>query len=267
MSSITVRNLDPAIKERLRIRAAEHGHSMEAEARRILQAALSPGGKSPGRNLFECIHARLAPFGGSIWSCNRAGRLASTDVPATDVLSAMMTARPAPEVAAWVTGQPVERLFTTAVCQAEILATSPSCRTAAAGSALQRPRRCCPSTPTQPPSTPKAFRRRAGRPAATIDLMIGATAQSRGACVVTRNVADFTDCGVAVTSIHGLCSRLVAATLPAEATADVDKTPCPVEIASARWGKHEPSVSRSSSWPGLTLPSTRRGRWPGQARP
>ena len=64
MSSITVRNLDPAIKERLRIRAAEHGHSMEAEARRILQAALSPAGKSPGRNLFERIHARFAPFGG-----------------------------------------------------------------------------------------------------------------------------------------------------------------------------------------------------------
>jgi plasmid stability protein len=37
MSSITVRNLDPAIKNRLRVRAAEHGHSMEAEARRIPQ--------------------------------------------------------------------------------------------------------------------------------------------------------------------------------------------------------------------------------------
>ncbi|MGH6847586.1 MAG: FitA-like ribbon-helix-helix domain-containing protein [Methylocella sp.] len=35
MSSITIRNLDQAIKERLRVRAAEHGHSMEAEARRI----------------------------------------------------------------------------------------------------------------------------------------------------------------------------------------------------------------------------------------
>ena len=29
MSSITIRNLDPVIKERLRVRAAEHGHSME----------------------------------------------------------------------------------------------------------------------------------------------------------------------------------------------------------------------------------------------
>jgi len=43
MSSITIRNLDPAVKERLRVRAAEHGHSMEAEARRILK----PPSKGP----------------------------------------------------------------------------------------------------------------------------------------------------------------------------------------------------------------------------
>ena len=41
MSSITIRKLDPAVKERLRVRAARHGRSMEAEARRILQSALS----------------------------------------------------------------------------------------------------------------------------------------------------------------------------------------------------------------------------------
>jgi plasmid stability protein len=39
MSRITIRNLDPAIKQRLRVRAAERGRSMEAEARRIRQAA------------------------------------------------------------------------------------------------------------------------------------------------------------------------------------------------------------------------------------
>jgi plasmid stability protein len=64
MSSITIRNLDPAIKERLRVRAAERGHSMEAEARRILQTALSTSAKPPGRNLYERIHARFAPLGG-----------------------------------------------------------------------------------------------------------------------------------------------------------------------------------------------------------
>lgn len=64
MGSITIRNLDPSIKERLRVRAAEHGHSMEAEARRILQVALSTSGRSPGRNLYERIQARFAPLGG-----------------------------------------------------------------------------------------------------------------------------------------------------------------------------------------------------------
>ena len=64
MSSITIRNLDPAIKERLRVRAAEHGHSMEAEARRILQTALSASGRRRCANLYERIQALFAPLGG-----------------------------------------------------------------------------------------------------------------------------------------------------------------------------------------------------------
>ncbi len=64
MSSITIRKLDPAIKERLRVRAAEHGRSMEAEARRILQTALGGSTTTPGRSLYERIHARFAPLGG-----------------------------------------------------------------------------------------------------------------------------------------------------------------------------------------------------------
>jgi plasmid stability protein len=64
MSSITIRNLDPAIKERLRVRAAERGHSMEAEARRILQTALIAFPQPPVRNLYERIHARFAALGG-----------------------------------------------------------------------------------------------------------------------------------------------------------------------------------------------------------
>ncbi len=46
MSSITVRKLDPALKERLRVRAAERGHSMEAEVRRILREALTGPGRA-----------------------------------------------------------------------------------------------------------------------------------------------------------------------------------------------------------------------------
>ncbi|MBS04133.1 MAG: hypothetical protein CMQ24_15705 [Gammaproteobacteria bacterium] len=40
MASITIRNLDDELKERLRVRAATCGHSMEEEARIILRRAL-----------------------------------------------------------------------------------------------------------------------------------------------------------------------------------------------------------------------------------
>ena len=42
MTSLTIRNLDDATKQRLRIRAAYHGVSMEEEVRRILKDALRP---------------------------------------------------------------------------------------------------------------------------------------------------------------------------------------------------------------------------------
>jgi plasmid stability protein len=64
MSSITIRNLDPAVKERLRIRAARHGHSMEAEARHILQSTLQEPERPPERTLYERIRARFEPLGG-----------------------------------------------------------------------------------------------------------------------------------------------------------------------------------------------------------
>jgi len=42
MTSLTIRKLDDATKQRLRIRAARHGVSMEEEVRRILKEVLSP---------------------------------------------------------------------------------------------------------------------------------------------------------------------------------------------------------------------------------
>lgn len=40
MASLTIRNLEDELKERLRVRAASHGHSMEEEARAILRAVV-----------------------------------------------------------------------------------------------------------------------------------------------------------------------------------------------------------------------------------
>lgn len=64
MSSLTIRKLDPGIKERLRVRAAEHGHSMEAEVRRIIETAVRPAAGSTVGETFERIHARFAAIGG-----------------------------------------------------------------------------------------------------------------------------------------------------------------------------------------------------------
>jgi antitoxin FitA len=62
MASITIRNLDEALKRSLRIRAAEHGRSMEEEARDILRQAI--GRAAPPQNLGEAIHRRFAALGG-----------------------------------------------------------------------------------------------------------------------------------------------------------------------------------------------------------
>ncbi|MEO0678793.1 MAG: plasmid stabilization protein [Pseudomonadota bacterium] len=61
MASITIRNLDDDVKKRLRLRAAEHGRSMEEEARHILRRAV---GEAPRRDLARAIRARIAPLGG-----------------------------------------------------------------------------------------------------------------------------------------------------------------------------------------------------------
>lgn len=63
MASITIRRLDESVKKRLRLRAAEHGTSMEAEARRILGAALADQ-EERRTNLAEAIRRRFEPLGG-----------------------------------------------------------------------------------------------------------------------------------------------------------------------------------------------------------
>ncbi len=40
MASITIRNIDDSLKQRLRIKAAKRGHSMEEEVRIILRQAV-----------------------------------------------------------------------------------------------------------------------------------------------------------------------------------------------------------------------------------
>ena len=59
MSSLTVRNLDESVKNRLRVRAARHGRSMEEEVRQILQNVVAP--EQAGQVSFaERVNSRFA---------------------------------------------------------------------------------------------------------------------------------------------------------------------------------------------------------------
>ncbi|XYD06886.1 Arc family DNA-binding protein [Methylobacterium sp. NMS12] len=62
-ATITIRNLDGRVKERLRVRAAKNGRSMEAEARSILSDTLG-NEAAESVSLAEAIRRRVAPLGG-----------------------------------------------------------------------------------------------------------------------------------------------------------------------------------------------------------
>jgi plasmid stability protein len=63
VATLTIRRLDEAVKQRLRMRAAQNGRSMEEEARELLTAGLGQAtGEQP--NLFDAIRKVVAPLGG-----------------------------------------------------------------------------------------------------------------------------------------------------------------------------------------------------------
>lgn len=61
MSTLTIRRLEEETKALLRVQAAYHARSMEAEARDILRQALAP--RSADTGLGSRIHARFAAVG------------------------------------------------------------------------------------------------------------------------------------------------------------------------------------------------------------
>jgi toxin FitB len=126
----------------------------------------------------------------------------------TNVLSAIMGSQPAPEVAAWIAGQPDDLLFTASVCQAEVLAglaVMPDGRRRLALETAARAiftedfdGRVLPFDTAAAAAYADIFaaRKRAGRPTAPLDLMIAAVARTQGASVVTRDTRGFEECGV-----------------------------------------------------------------------
>jgi plasmid stability protein len=62
VAALSIRNLDDHVKERLRMRAAAHGRSMESEIRAILAGAVSEPEASGG--LFAALLDRVGEMGG-----------------------------------------------------------------------------------------------------------------------------------------------------------------------------------------------------------
>jgi predicted nucleic acid-binding protein len=126
----------------------------------------------------------------------------------TNVLSALMLPEPSPEVTRWIAGRPRRVLFTTAVCQAEILAGIAVLPEGRRRQGLARAARAMFEEDFHGRVLPFeiaaaaayadifASRRQAGRPIGTLDLMIASVARAKGAAMVTRNLADFEDCGL-----------------------------------------------------------------------
>jgi plasmid stability protein len=64
MATLTIRGLNESTKARLRVSAALHGRSMEAEVRAILDDVLPAPSHESG--LGSRIHARFAALGGAV---------------------------------------------------------------------------------------------------------------------------------------------------------------------------------------------------------
>ena len=62
MAAVSIRDLDDEVRERLRVRAARHGRSMEAEMRTILTEAVRPPDEPTG--LAQALLTRFGDLGG-----------------------------------------------------------------------------------------------------------------------------------------------------------------------------------------------------------
>jgi predicted nucleic acid-binding protein/plasmid stability protein len=213
MSVLTIRNVEPAVTERLRVRAARNGRSMEAEPRQILNdTLLVDPDQEP--DLAEAIRRRFAPLGGGGTGAAPTGpRAGSADVRLmilldTNFISELMRPIPDPAVFTWVARQPRAALYTASICEAEVLlgiASLPRGRRRAMLASAARAvfaddlaGRILPfdSKGAEHYADLVISRRRAGRPIEPFDALIAATARAAGADVATRDHTGFADCGL-----------------------------------------------------------------------
>jgi toxin FitB len=129
----------------------------------------------------------------------------------TNVLSELIRATPSPAVLAWARAQDAAAIFTTAVCEAELLFGVAAMAEGRRRTALARAVEAILGTILGGRVLPfdraaarlygelAAESRRSGRPVGIADLQIAAIARARNAgAIATRNTQHFADCGVVI---------------------------------------------------------------------
>jgi predicted nucleic acid-binding protein len=126
----------------------------------------------------------------------------------TNVISEALRPVPAEPLKRWMLEHGPTALFTTAICEAEIALGAAQLPEGRRRRELEEAiarifreifgRRVLPfdRAAASAYATIGATRRRLGRPIAPLDAQIAAIARAHSAAVATRNVADFTDCGI-----------------------------------------------------------------------
>jgi predicted nucleic acid-binding protein len=128
----------------------------------------------------------------------------------TNVISEMMRAEPTQAVAQWYKSIPRPSLLTTAITKAEILYGIETMDAGRKRSALAEAANrlfnvvmvdqilAFDARAAEHYADILTARRRIGKPVKTLDVQIAAISRSHGMAIATRNVDDFTNCGIEV---------------------------------------------------------------------
>jgi hypothetical protein len=126
----------------------------------------------------------------------------------TNVLSELMTLRPAPEVVAWIDSQEIIELWTSTIVVAEVFSGLDLMPEGGRQRQLREKAEhmffnlfadriyILDLEAARAYGTVLRIRKSMGRPIDEMDALIAATAKTNGAALATRNIADFEHCGI-----------------------------------------------------------------------